>query len=201
MAFDDARNSFKPNSYKSKDEKKKPAQSVVEHQATVQSQSTVDRLKNVIFDGSIRSLRKTLISDVILPAIKELIFEAGSKGLEMALYGEDGTTAKKGKGPTSYNSIYNGKTTKKSSTKNKMSDFRDITFATRTDAVSVLREMQEWLREYGSVSVMDFYQFSNIDGFDFMDDEYGWFDLSDAEVLRVRGGGFRIELPRPTPLD
>lgn len=205
MAFEDmkpeSRNSqFKSNSYMSKDKKKKEAQSVVEHQAQIQSQTKVNRLKNVIFDGSIRSLRRTLISDVILPSVKELIFEAGSKGLEMALYG-DGAPSKTKK-TTSYSSIStNNKTKRTQSTKNKMSDFREVTFATRTDAVNVLKEMQDYLREYSSVSVMDFYQFSNITGFDFMDDEYGWFDLSDAEISRVRGGGFRIELPRPTPLD
>ena len=39
------------------------------------------------------------------------------------------------------------------------------------------------------------YDISNIDY------EWGWYSLSNANVKPLRGGGFKIDMPKPRPLD
>ena len=54
--------------------------------------------------------------------------------------------------------------------------------------------MDDLIETYGLVSVADFYDLVGVTG-DYTDNKYGWTDLRNANVIRVRDG-YMIKLPR-----
>ena len=72
--------------------------------------------------------------------------------------------------------------------------YRDVIFEARGDAEVVLYNMCEMLSEYDVVSVADFLNLSG-EKSSYVDDKFGWFDLSDARVEHVRDG-YIVNLPK-----
>lgn len=72
--------------------------------------------------------------------------------------------------------------------------FKEIIFESRKSAEEVLHQMDQILQEYALVTVADFYDLSGITS-SFFDARYGWTNLKDAEVVRVRAG-YKIKLPK-----
>ena len=59
--------------------------------------------------------------------------------------------------------------------------------------------MDELIATYGLVSVADLYDLVGIAG-SYTDNKYGWTDIRNASVVRVRDG-YVIKLPRALPLN
>ena len=59
--------------------------------------------------------------------------------------------------------------------------------------------MDDILEKYGMVSVADLYDLVGVTG-NYTDNKYGWTNLSNAEIVRVRDG-YQIKLPRARVLD
>lgn len=76
----------------------------------------------------------------------------------------------------------------------KFLDFKEIIFESRKSAEEVLTRMDELLETYKMVTVADFYDIAGITP-SFFDTRYGWTNLKDAEVVRVRDG-YKIKLPK-----
>ena len=68
----------------------------------------------------------------------------------------------------------------------------------RGEADAVLSRMDEIMEEYDIVRVADLYDLVGITG-DYTDNKYGWTNIRDAKVVRVRDG-YKIQLPRAMPL-
>lgn len=148
-----------------------------------------------------------LIFDVLIPAAKDTLTDLVGRGLEMLLYGEARGSYKRSSGGrrtghTDYSkySQTERKRPQTTSRARKTLDFDDIVFDSRADAERVLDYLLGRLEDYEVVTVADFYDAAEITG-DYTDNKWGWYDLSDAYVRRVRsGGGFIILLPRPEQL-
>lgn len=78
-------------------------------------------------------------------------------------------------------------------------DFDDILFESRGEAEDVLSYLVDLTIDYGVASVADFYDLSGIES-QFTDNKYGWTNLRDACIDRVRNG-YIIRLPQAKPLD
>ena len=74
-----------------------------------------------------------------------------------------------------------------------------ITLDTRGEAEEVLARMDEIIDTYKMVRVADFYDLVGVTG-NYTDNKYGWTNIRNAEVIRVRDG-YRIKLPRALPID
>ena len=72
--------------------------------------------------------------------------------------------------------------------------------STRAEADSVIESLFEMISKYESATVADLYELVGIDR-KFTDDKWGWSDIRGANAVRVRGGGYLLNLPRPVPLD
>lgn len=70
----------------------------------------------------------------------------------------------------------------------------EVIFESRKDATSVLNDLITLIDKYGEVSLCDFKDLCGIGG-DFTDNKYGWKDLSEACIKRVREG-FIIDMPK-----
>ena len=60
--------------------------------------------------------------------------------------------------------------------------------------------MEEIIATYGLVSVADFYELVGVPS-NYTDNNYGWSNLRNAYVDRLRDGGYIIKLPRAFQLD
>lgn len=79
-----------------------------------------------------------------------------------------------------------------------MNQVEQFAFSTRNDAERVLAYMRGRIREFGSCSVLDYYEAVN-EPVDYMMSNQGWMDLTNAQI-RVAPEGFIIDLPRPISL-
>ena len=75
----------------------------------------------------------------------------------------------------------------------------NIILPTRELAEKVLDGMLYLINGPGKVSVSDYYQLAGISG-RYSDEKYGWFDLTNVVVRRVREG-YSLNLPRPVKFD
>ena len=78
-------------------------------------------------------------------------------------------------------------------------DIIEPIFATRRDAEEILNYMGDLIDEYGFVTVADFYDLVGVSG-NYTDNKYGWTDISNAEIVRVKDG-YMIKLPKIRKLD
>lgn len=74
-----------------------------------------------------------------------------------------------------------------------------IIFESRKEAMKALDEMKDILEEYGFITVADMCDMADLPA-PYTSNKYGWTNLSNAEVVRVRMG-YKISLQKPTLLD
>jgi hypothetical protein len=77
---------------------------------------------------------------------------------------------------------------------------KDIILSTRSEAEEVVDKLFHTIVDYNSASVADLYRLVGIKG-DFTDDKYGWTDIGDTGVLRIKGGYKIDNLPNAKALD
>ena len=172
------------------------------------------QFKETFIGGDVKSSIRYVAMDIVLPMVRDLIFEAGQGGLEKLIFGEArryrGTTHPQA-GPTGYVS-YNrysgpmGSGSRLPSAQRALSrqararhDFDEIVLDSRTEAEQVIDQMFEVVNRYGSATVADLYELVGLSS-THTDHKWGWTDLSGAGVSRLRDG-YLLDLPDPAPLD
>lgn len=75
-----------------------------------------------------------------------------------------------------------------------------VSFGSRKEAANVLNRLADILDQYGSVTVGDFYNEAGFDDLYYSNIRYGWKDIGDAYVVKVRSG-WSISLPDPIKLE
>lgn len=152
--------------------------------------------------------------DVLVPAMKDMVADATSTGIERILFGEVRSRARSGRGYSqgpagivSYNrySSSSGRQRERDeprqlSRRGRSShDFDEIILATRVEAEEVLERLFDLAERYEEASVADLYDLVGIEG-KFTDNKWGWKDMRGSHTTRVRNG-YLLDLPRPEPLD
>ena len=193
---------YKPNSHKSKEAAQSPPEKKVQKavaKAKIAKKSGVQKIAEAFVSEDIDNVKSYIFLEVIVPAIKDTISKIVTNGIDMFLYGETGHTRKTGD-RTSYNKYYDDSNRKRSNQpRRRTSDYNDIVIETRGEAEDVLDSMDELIDKYGTVSVSDLNDLVGRSG-EFTDCDYGWTDIRNAQVIRVRDG-YKLKLPRALPLD
>lgn len=158
--------------------------------------------------GDARSAAQYVVLDVLIPAAKEMLAEAGTGYLNKLIYGDTlrrGSATPPQSGPTGYVD-YRGMGRRMSGPQRAMSrqararhDFDEIVLPERSEAETVIDELFEIVSRYGAASVADLYELVGLAS-THTDNKWGWSDLRGAGVSRVRGG-FLLDLPQPEPLN
>lgn len=147
-----------------------------------------------------------VVMDVLIPAAKNMVSDAVSQGVERLLFGDlrVRSRADRPSGYVSYNRI--GGARRAAPDFNRISqrgraqhNFEDVILPTRGEAMDVLDRLNELVTQYGQATVADFYDLVGITS-QFTDNEWGWIDLSRADIRHVRGG-YQIVLPRTQPIE
>lgn len=197
------------NSHQARNEKKelqandgKRAEKVIKGKAKVKK-NEVRKLTDVFISEDVSNVKNYIIMDVIVPSVKKALYELVVGTLDMTLYGGRGNG---GKRPTadkvSYRD-YNGVSRRDERSYNTTRtasgySYDDVIVDTRGEAEAVIMRMDEIMDEYEQVRVADLYDLVGISG-NYTDNNYGWTNIRNAEVVRVRDG-YKIKMPRAIPL-
>ena len=198
----------KPNSNKYKQEQaelvtERPKINKVVTGNVKRSKNGCSKLADVFISEDVSNVKNYILMDVIVPAIKKAISDVITNGIDMLLYGSNGrTNANRSTASTiSYNRYYGRDDHPRTSDPVQTSrySYDNITLDTRGEAEEVLARMDEIIDTYKMVRVADFYDLVGVTG-NYTDNKYGWTNIRNAEVVRVRDG-YRIKLPRALPID
>lgn len=204
---------YKPNSHKYKEEQKqkkeqlekKKVEKVISGKAKIKKKSEATKLtEKIISTEDVGNLKSYLLEDVIIPTIRNTIWDAITNSLDMILFGGTGRSRRKSlSSKVSYRDYYDEKkrgSSRLSERKRSGYDFDDIILETRGDAEEVLERMDELIETYSFASVADLYDLVGITC-DYTDNKYGWTNIRNAEPIRVRGGGYMLKMPKALPID
>lgn len=201
------------NSDKSKVEKtdkkvekpEKRIKKVVSNEVTVKKKGFLSNFKKSMVSEDASSVGEYVIKDIVLPTVKDLIFEAVRGSLEMILWGST-SGRRNGRKNIPYNSLNSGtayyyggvnNTHANDIPKHKSIDYFDVNnfmFKSRRDAEEVLSTLQLALEEYPSVSIADFYDALGMSA-PHTAYNYGWTNLSGVDIRSYRGE-YYIEFPQ-----
>jgi hypothetical protein len=200
---------YKPNSHVYKEEQKKAleerkkAEKVVSGPVKLKKKSGITKLTDNIIAEDAKNVKTYILTDVLLPGIKKAIFDIVTGGIEMLIYGTTG----KHKGGSlgskvSYRNYYDhdrrDDRSDDSRSRNRF-DIDEMIFTSRGEASAVKDQLEDMLAKYGVVTVADLYD-SIDETAPYTSNRYGWTNLRNAEVTRVRDG-YLLKLPKPSPID
>lgn len=196
------------NSDKSKEERTLSAEEkgitkVTKGGVTQTKDSAVKSFLNKFMAEDIDDIKEHVLFDVIIPSIKQMIFDGFTGSLEASLFGSNRRSNIKrssGKSYVSYSGMSNNSNYRSNGSKPaEHNDYRNFAFQSRGDAEEVLSQMQDIIEDYEEgVSIDDFYSMIGKTG-SYTDRKYGWKDLRSASVERSRDG-YVIKLPPATTL-
>lgn len=195
---------YRPNSHKSKMEKKESNEEKVitrisKGEASVKKKSGFTKFKDAMISEDAASVKSYIFLEVLVPSAKKAIQEI----VDTILYGSDSGSRKKTTSRISYGSFYDERDSRPRRSSGKRGfDYDDIIFKSKAAAEEALDSMDEIINHYGSVSVQDYYEIACIDPDEipYTADRYGWTDLRNARAVSVRNGAI-IQLPKAFPLD
>ena len=199
------------NSHKSRNEKKdlvsekkeeKRAEKVV-HGKVKKKENGMRKLTDIFISEDVTNVKDYIIFDVVVPALKKAVYDLIVGTLDMSLYGGRGNGNQPKADRVSYRD-YNdiSRSGNRSGDRTRTASgysYDDIVVETRGEAETVLSRMDEIMEEYSIVRVADLYDLVGVTG-DYTDNNYGWTNIRNAKIVRVRDGGYKIDMPRALPI-
>lgn len=200
---------YTPNSHKYKEAQKKAAaegkkiEKVTQGAVRTKKKSGVHKFTNALIAEDASNVKSYILSDVLIPAIKNTILDIITDSANMIFGGSNRRKTNVPASKVSYGGFFNNP----KSNPNRVTgqsvrtaySYDDLSFDYRADAMAVLDCLQEALDRYGQVTVADFYDAAG-QSCEFTDHDYGWINLSTAYIDRTRDG-YVIKLPRALPID
>jgi hypothetical protein len=202
---------YPPNSDTSKEQpqEEKDLKQVTTGPAKRKKKSLRKQFTETFVGGDAKTALHYVVFDVLIPAAKDMIADAGSQGIEKLIFGD---SRRRGASPpqsgatgyVSYNRYAMG--SRQTAPQRVMSrqarsrhDFDEIILDERTEAEEVIDRLFEVVSRYGSATVADLYELVGLPA-SHTDNKWGWTNLQGAGVSRVRSG-FLLDLPEPEPLN
>ena len=200
---------YTPNSHKYKERQKqestreKRVEKVVHGSVKAKKRNSVSKFADAFISDDVGNVKSYVVTDILIPAIKNTILDIITDSANMIFGGSARRKSNTPASRVSYGSFFNDSRSssrrfEERSAKPRYS-YDQFTFDHRNDAMDVLSTLREALDLYGQVTVADFYDAIGVTG-EFTDNEYGWINLSTAEVIRTREG-YVIKLPRALPIE
>jgi len=195
---------YKSNSHKAREQKNEPVaekkvEKIISGSAKSKKKSGLQKITNVLVPEDVDDVKSYIFEDIVVPAVKDIILDA-----VRAFLGVNGNSRGKSSSASkvSYRKYYDDRERRDSGSGNRTRsgyEYDDIILDNRGEAEDVLSRMDELIATYGVVSVADFYDLVGITG-NYTDNKYGWSDIRNASVVRVRDG-YMIKLPKVLPLN
>ena len=176
---------------------------VVNSSVKTRKKSDVRKFAGIFVPEDAESVKSYILMDVVVPGIKNAIADVVS----IMLFGEVGRLGRGGRGSASkisYQKYYRDERDERRDYGRPRTaagfDYDDILFETRGDADMVLDGIESAIANYGVASVADLYDLAGMTCRSYTANKYGWTDIRNAKVVRVRDG-YIIQLPRTVQID
>lgn len=195
------------NSNKDKEEKREKLEKIVTGEVIKKKKTFGEKVAETFFGDDTRSVGDYLLHDILIPAMKSTLSDIVGGGIEMLLFGErsrGGYTRStiyrdRNRSYVPYNKVSRSPRERDSRylsrTDRARHNFETIVIPNRGEAEEVLTNLVDLVYDYDVASVADYYDLVGIES-SYTDRNYGWTNLADAKVERVRDG-YIIRLPRP----
>lgn len=198
------------------DAEKKQVKQITVGKVTRRKKTLGKRIVETFGGSDAQSVGSYILSDVLLPAAKDMVADAVSQGIEKMLFGEargrrgrTSSSSRPGSGPYRAYDSYSPNSryavnpgNRREEPRREMSrrsrsihNFDEIVLDSRAEATEVLDNLQNLINQYEVATVADLYSMVGVTG-DFTDEKWGWFNLEDSEIRHSRGG-YLLDLPRP----
>ena len=172
---------------------------VVEGKVKVRKKTILEKMKESLFAEDATNIGDYIVDEVIIPATKKAITDVVSDGINMLIYGQTSSRRPSSVIPSvsrvTYRDYSSVSTQRRPEPiqRNKVFDYGQIVFESYADAEKVLNYMNELISAYGMATVADLYDGAGVTGH-YTDNRYGWSDIRNAKIIRVRDG-YLLELP------
>lgn len=169
------------------------------------------RIRDMFVAEDGRGVLESVIGDILVPAMKDMVADSVSQGIERMIFGDARPVRRRESRPssfgntnhTNYNRYSNNNRREVVQTAHNRlraaHDFDDIVIASREEANDVLDNLTNIIERYQFVSIRDLYELVG-EPFHHTDEKWGWSNLRDASVRRV-SNGYLLALPRPEAID
>lgn len=202
---------FPSNSAKSRfGDGKKPEKNVtkvVTMEVTTRKRPLGARFKDVFIGGESKAALRYVGYEVLLPALRNMIVDTTTKGIERVIYGDAAPRREYGSNTRiAYNSPvsrYGHRPGYSQSPLNRPTPSRsrnaeiELLFGSREEAERVLEMMAEIVDTWEFASVADLHELSGLPSVH-TDQKWGWSNLTSASVRQIREG-FVIDFPPVQP--
>lgn len=181
--------------------KEKKVEQIVTGTVIRQKKTLGQKFSEAFLGDDTRSVGDYILHDVLIPAMKATLSDMVGGGIEMLLFGERRSRSTiyrdRDRSYVPYNKVSRSIRDDREPVRvnRSRSDLDDIIIETRGEAEDVLSNLVDLIERYDVVSIADYYDMVGIES-NFTDNKYGWTNLRDASVERVRRG-YCIRLPRP----
>lgn len=166
--------------------------------------------KDNFFANGLKDVGRSIVSDLLVPAVKDIISNTISYGVDRLLFGDSSHRPTSGyfaPQKTSYSSYWSGTSSSnvidyrqaKTAVLSSAYNYDDIVFNNLGQAREVLRRLEMTLAEYKAVSVSQFYDICGVQS-NYTDIKYGWFSFEGTTIQRS-GSGYILRLPKAELLD
>jgi hypothetical protein len=206
---------FPPNSQKAKatDPPREKLDPVTSAETVRRKKGLGRQFKNTFFSGTARDAAEFMVVDIVVPAVRDMFSDALQSGIERLIYGDRSSgTRHRSRSPLGSQSPghvdYRGMSTSPSrASQPRMLSRRakarhnldELIIPSRQEAEEVIDRMFDVLSRYGVVSVADLYELTGVQS-SHTDMKWGWNNLRGAKAVRLRQGGFLLDLPEPEAL-
>lgn len=169
-----------------------------------------------IGETSSKSVAEYVVYDVMIPAAKNLIYEAIITSVEMRFFGKPRASSSRRESNRSYVSYDSYSRTSSGRDRERRGGeqgffdwkegrgrrrFDDVVIPRYSEAEDVLDNLVEVVETYGVAKISDFNELVGIND-EYTDQKWGWDKelISRARIIRV-DGGYSLDLPRPIALN
>lgn len=171
------------------------------------------RFASLFIAGDSDSVMKYVTMEVLLPGARDMVADAVTQYVERMIFGESRSTSRRTgfrpsntgvPGYVSYNRYSPGKPSNEapragiSSKARATHNFDEIIIDSRPEAQEVIDRLSFYIDKYGQTTVADLYELVGETG-SFTDQKWGWTNIRDADIQRVRDG-YLLRLPVPIDL-
>lgn len=202
---------FPPNSDKAKAQQpREKLEPITSAEPVRRKRGLGHRFKNTFIGGDFRSATDYVFFGVVVPAIRDILYDIMNEGSRRMIYGNDTRQRPSGmmpgtvRGPGSVDyTPYNRVNAPQGPTQRTLSrgararhDFHELVIPSRQEAEEVIERLYDLLSRYGRATVSDLYELTGVQS-NHTDIKWGWEDLRGAKAVRLRTGGFLLNLPEP----
>lgn len=206
---------YQANSRKSKEDKPKPEkkiEKVVAGEVVVHKKSLGTKIKNMIIEADFKTVIRTVVSNVLVPAARNMVSDAFHEAVDRTIYGEAAVRHRR-HGPGSrvtYNNPISRPYSSDPRDPRRMAPSvepgprrsrqrgADFILSSKEEAQLVLERMNDIIDTYDVVSIADL---NELVGFptSHVDNKWGWVFLGDVDIRQLREG-YLIDLPPAEPI-